>query len=185
MMMEHGTSIVDSHLIVRESTSLLWRILRVEHAGGSAAGDDLVPDRVPDTGLLRRVDDVELSRVVELEPNLGVLLGPRDVACGLEVAPAGGLAGRGRLPGHLHPDEGVVGAVHVHVQAEGDEVVVDDADHVLGEQGAVHVLVLPGLLHVGVRRGLNHEDPAQTNLHIYIYIYSSAICTTRRITSHK
>lgn len=107
---------------------------------------------------------MELGWLVELQADLRVLLGARDVPGGLHIAPPGGLAGRGVLAGHLDPDEGVVGAVDVHVEAEGDVVVVDDADDVLGEEGAVHVLVLPDLVHVGVGRALHHEDPTEPNL---------------------
>lgn len=107
---------------------------------------------------------MELIRFVELQPNLCILLSLGSVPGCLEIASPGGLARARVLAGELDLDEGVVAAIYIHVEVEGDVVVVDDADNVFGQDGAVELLVWLDLVHVGVMCSPHDEDAAKSNL---------------------
>lgn len=131
-------------------------VVRVEQAGGCAGRNNLVPDGVADPGGPRGVDDVELSWLVETEFDLRFLLRPGDAASGLEVAGSRRLLAAGVLAFQVDPDEGVVGAVDVEIEVEGDEMVVDNADDVLGEDIPVGVIVTGELAQVRVLGSSHH-----------------------------
>lgn len=155
-----------SYLVGSECTSYLGWIIGIEQTGSCATRDYFVPSRVAHSALLRRVDHMELGRIIQLELDLGVFLSFGRRSDSLQIAPPRGLLRRRMFLHKIDLHEGVVRAIDVHIQVEVDEMVVDDTDHILGQKRPVHALMVGHLVHVLVWGAFYHQYSTQPHLQI-------------------
>ncbi|GER28006.1 auxin-responsive GH3 family protein [Striga asiatica] len=100
----------DPNLVIGKSPSFLWRIVGVEQASSCASRDYFIPDRVPDSCFLPRVDDVKFGRRF---PGFCV------------------------LPLEVDFDKRIIRAVYIHVEMECDVMVVNNTDYIFGQEGPI------------------------------------------------
>ena len=133
-----------NYLVIDEAGSDLRIVGRIQKRRGGSSRHHTIAHSISEPCFLGGVRHVEIRWVVQLAVQIhtALLFGLRDAPLHAPPAPPDGLLGGYEVPHELPFHKGIVGAVHVHVEMEAKEVVVENPDRVFRDEVSIHLVPL-------------------------------------------
>ena len=133
-----------SHLIFDEAGSNLRKVGRVQKRCCDSSRHHTIAHCISEPCFLGGVRHIKIGWVVQLaiQIHTALLFSLGSMPLHAPPAPPQGLLRRYEVPHELPFHKGIVGAVHVQVEVEVEEVVMEDPNRVLRYEVSIHLVAL-------------------------------------------